>query len=63
MFLLVFILAQTVESTYLEVNGICTSCKKSPERQIIVRENNQIVILIQIDASNFVEFDISEFEI
>ena len=29
----------------------------------MVGESNQIVFLIQIDASSFAEFDISEFEI
>ena len=31
------------------------------QRQLMVGENNQNVLLIQIDASSFVEFDISEF--
>ena len=36
---------------------------KSIQRQIMVGESNQNVISIQIDASSFAEFVISEFEI
>ena len=36
---------------------------KSLQRQIMVGESNQNVFLIQIDASIFAEFEISEFEI
>ena len=46
---------------------ICTSgnldLQKSLRRQVMVEESNQNVYLIQIDVSNFAEFEISEFEI
>jgi len=37
--------------------------KKSLQRQIMFEESNQNVFLIQINASSFAEFEISEFEI
>ena len=37
--------------------------EKSLQRQIMFEESNQNVFLIQINASSFAEFEISEFEI
>ena len=36
---------------------------KLPEVQIMVEKSNQHVVFIQIDASSYAEFEISEFEI
>jgi len=36
---------------------------KSLKRQIMVEESNRNVFFIQIDASSFAEYEISEFEI
>ena len=56
---------RTVKSRYLKVDGTFLYKFKLPEvqRQIMVRESNQNVFLIQIDASIFAEFEISDFEI
>ena len=58
----------TVDSRYLEVLGTIFYNFKYPEvqilqRQIMVGKSNQNVFLIQINASSFAEFEISEFEI
>jgi len=54
-------------SNYPECKLICTSGNldllKSPQRKITVGESDQNVFLIQIDASSYTEFEISEFEI
>ena len=54
-------------SNYPKCKLICTSgnldLKKSLQRQILVGESNKNVFLIQVDASSFAEFEISEFEI
>ena len=54
-------------SNYPKCKLICTSglldLLNSPQRQILVRESNQNVFLIQIDTSTLLEFELSEFEI
>ena len=54
-------------SNYPKCKLICTSnkldLKIKLQRQIMIGESNENVLLIQIDASNFAEFEISEFEI
>ena len=53
-------------SNYPKCKLVCTSGNldlyKSLRRQIMVGESNQNVLLIQIDASSFAEFEISEFD-
>ena len=55
------------ETKFYKFKLICTSgnsdLKNSPRRQISVGESNQNVFLIQRDAYNFADFEISEFEI
>ena len=65
----------TVKSRYLEVDGTIFYkfrllkvqkfglVKKSPLRQIMVREGNWNVFFIHIDASSFAVLEISEFKI
>jgi len=54
-------------SNYPKCKLICTSgnlnLSKSRQRQFMVGESDKNVFLIQIDASIFAEFEISEFEI
>ena len=57
-----FLQVQIIRSSNSIALRIILTCKKS-QRQIMVEESNQNVVLIQIDAPNFAEYEIIEFEI
>ena len=58
-----FLQVQITRSVNYFALRVIWTCKKSPQRQISVGESNQNVFLIQKDASNFAESEISEFDI
>ena len=58
-----FLQVQITRSANQFALQVIWTCKKSLQCQIMVGESNQYVLLIQIDASSFAEFEISELEI